>query len=197
MSEVTTDQDLLERATRGDESAFMSLYNRHRDMVFRFAYRMISSADSAEDITHDCFLSLMKHPKRFDASRASLRTYLCAAARNLVLKRFHGTSHQVALDELPEALAVSGGPGPLGELLDKELAEVVRTALTSLAPLQREALILFEYENMTLVEIAAVVSADVGTVKARLHRGREQLRRQLAPYFKSSPRGIAVERCQQ
>jgi RNA polymerase sigma-70 factor (ECF subfamily) len=195
MSEVTTDQDLLERAVRGDEAAFMSLYSRHRDTVFRFAYRMIGSAESAEDITHDCFLSLIKHPGRFDESRASLRTYLCAAARNLVLKRFNGTSHHVALDDLTEAFAVSSGPGPLGQLLDKELAELVQAALTGLSPLQREALILFEYENMTLVEIAAVVSADVGTVKARLHRGREQLRRVLAPYFKS--RVIEVERCHQ
>ena len=78
-----TDERLLNRASRGDEAAFLLLYERHRDAVFRFAYRLLGSVGSAEDVTHDCFLSLLKQPGKFDASRASLRTYLLAAARNL------------------------------------------------------------------------------------------------------------------
>jgi len=52
-----------------------------------------------------------------------------------------------------------------------------------MSPLQREVVVLFEYEEQSLVEIAAIVGADVGTVKSRLHRGRECLRRELAPYL--------------
>jgi RNA polymerase sigma-70 factor (ECF subfamily) len=196
MSDTPTDQDLLYRTTRGDEEAFMLLYHRHRDTVFRFAFRMLGSAEPAEDVTHDCFLSLIRHPRRFDGSRASLRTYLCAAARNLILKRFRGTAKQTSLDELSEGIFVSTKAGPLDDLLDKELSTLVRAALGTLSPLQREALILFEYENMTLLEIAAIVSADVGTVKARLHRGREQLRKLLAPYARSNSDEIVLERCQ-
>ena len=59
--------------------------------------------------------------------------------------------------------------------------------------MQREALILFEYEELSLAEIALIVGADVGTVKARLHRARQRLRRSLAPYLRSSTEAFAVE----
>ena len=75
--------------------------------------------------------------------------------------------------------------GPLHKLLDEELAVAVRKAIEELPPLQREALVLFEYEELPLREIAAVVGADVGTVKARLHRARQSLKQKLAPYLKS------------
>jgi len=65
-----------------------------------------------------------------------------------------------------------------------EIATAVSTAVADLPLLQQEALILFEYEGATLEEIAQVVGADVGTVKSRLHRARERLRRTLAPHRK-------------
>jgi RNA polymerase sigma-70 factor (ECF subfamily) len=59
----------------------------------------------------------------------------------------------------------------------------VRRAVAALPPLQRESIILFEYEGMSLAEVAAVCDSDVGTIKARLHRARERLRRGLAPFL--------------
>lgn len=161
------------------------LYERHRDGLYRFLYRLLGSAELAEDLTHDCFLSLIRQPERFDPQRASLRTYLFAAARNLALKHFRQTGHETVLDEVREELHMPERDEPLQQMLEEELVAIVRQAMAELPPLQREALILFEYEGLSLAEIAAVVEADVGTVKARLHRGRERLRRALAPYFKS------------
>ncbi len=71
----------------------------------------------------------------------------------------------------------------------------MRRAIAGLELLQREALILFEYEELTLAEIAAIVEADVGTVKSRLHRARERLRKVLAPYFKDRLKTPAVKEC--
>jgi RNA polymerase sigma-70 factor (ECF subfamily) len=181
-----TEDKLLKKACRGDETAFLLLYERHRDGLYRFLYRLSGSAELAEDLTQDCFLSLVRQPERFDPSRASLRTYLYAAARNLALKHFRQMGHEAALDELPEERPVPDRREPLQQLLEEELVSEVRQAIAHLPPLQREAMILFEYEGLSLAEIAAVVETDVGTVKARLHRGRERLRRSLAPYFKSS-----------
>ena len=74
------DERLLERAGSGDEKAFALLNERHRQLVFSFAYRLLKSREIAEEVTHDCFLSLFKEPRSFkaDGQRASLRTYLCA-----------------------------------------------------------------------------------------------------------------------
>ena len=68
------DERLLERAGSGGEKAFALLYERHRQLVFSFAYRLLPSREIAEEVTHDCFLSLFKEPRRFkaDGQRASL-----------------------------------------------------------------------------------------------------------------------------
>src|SRR5215475_15031834 len=191
-----TDEKLLENAAKGDETAFVALYQRHRDMVFRFAYRLLQSQETAEEITHDCFLSLIKYPRRFKADRgkASLRTYLCAAARNLAFKRLRRAGAETAFDDFSEQLAAAESQGPLRLLLDAEVSETLRKAVSELPPLQREAVILFEYEEMSLAEIAEVAGADVGTVKSRLHRARQRLRILLAPYFREGV-DINVERC--
>ncbi|MBV9957753.1 MAG: sigma-70 family RNA polymerase sigma factor [Acidobacteria bacterium] len=178
-----TDEQLLTEASRGDEAAFLELYERHRDAVFRFAYRLLGSIEPAEDIAHDCFLSLIQHAERFDPSRASLRTYLYGAARNLAMKHFRRTGQDVAVDEALDAQLPMDESLPLDQLLDEEVSRLVQRAVASLPPLQREALVLFEYEELSLAEIARVVSADVGTVKARLHRARKSLKRSLAGYF--------------
>jgi RNA polymerase sigma-70 factor (ECF subfamily) len=155
---------------------------------------MLESIELAEDVTHECFLSLIKHPERFDPTRASLGTYLYAAARNLALKHFRDQGNEVPEEDARGEL-VSGYAGPLQRLLDAELSSEVRKAIAGLPLRQREALILFEYEELTLAEIASIVGADVGTVKSRLHRARERLRRLLAPYFKSNLRLVAGEKC--
>ena len=188
-----TEAQLLKKAGRGDETAFLLLYERHRTGLYRFLYRMLGSAELAEDLTHDCFLSLIRQPERFDPKRASLRTYLYAAGRNLALNHFRQMGHETVLDELEEELPMTDRLEPLQQLLEEELASKVRQAVAQLPPLQREALILFEYEGLSLAELAAVVETDVGTVKARLYRGRERLRRSLAPYLKSSLLLTSVE----
>ncbi|HXS97512.1 MAG TPA: RNA polymerase sigma factor [Candidatus Limnocylindrales bacterium] len=144
-------------------------FDRHYRAVFDFAYRLTGRADVAEDVTQECFLAFVRAPERFDAARGSVRTYLFAIARNLALKRHrdHGSE-----EPLPEELAARDERGGID----------VATAIAELPPLQRESLVLFE--GCTLEEIATVAGVDVGTVKARLHRARERLRRRLAPYRK-------------
>ena len=182
MTDTTTDERLLEKAAHGETAAFQILYERYRDPIFRFAYRLLGSVEAAEDVTHDCFLSLIKEPGRFDSSRASLRTYIYAAARNLAAKRYNSFARETGIERLDEE--PSDGREPMAQVLDNELAEVVQRAIASLPPLQREALVLFEYDELSLAEIAAIVGADANTVKARLFRAREKLRAGLDRYFR-------------
>ena len=189
-----SDELLLESAKRGDQAAFLELYERHRNGVFGFAYRLLGSFETAEDITHDCFLSLIRRPGGFEPSRGGLRTYLYAAARNLSLKHFRSSSREGALEELSVEPPMPVREQPLHRLLDEELSERVKEAVVSLPPLQREALVLFEYEGLALNEIAEVVGSDVGAVKARLHRARERLRNTLRPYLNSTLEIATLER---
>jgi RNA polymerase sigma-70 factor, ECF subfamily len=186
LPERTTDERLLQQAGEGDQAAFLELYDRYREPIFRFAYRLLGSVEIAEDVTHDCFLSLIRKRENFRPERASLKTYLYAAARNLALKHFRNQGREAGMDEVTHEPQDSPRRGPLRRLLDEELATHVKEAVFSLPPLQREALILFEYEGLSLSEVAEIAGTDVGAIKARLYRAREGLRRFLRPYFESN-----------
>jgi len=189
-----TDERLLEQAADGDGTAFQILYERYRDPIFRFAYRLLGSVEAAEDVAHDCFLSLMRGPGRFDSAKASLRTYIFAAARNLAAKRYNSFGREMAIDELSDEPPVAERHDPIRRVLDDELAGEVERAIASLPPLQREALVLFEYEDLSLAEISAIVGADSNAVKARLFRAREKLRVRLDPYFRNGREAATVKR---
>jgi RNA polymerase sigma-70 factor (ECF subfamily) len=186
LPERDTDELLLEMAGAGDAAAFIHLYKRHRAAIFRFSYRLTGSVEVAEDITHDCFLSLIRKPENFQPNRATLRTYLLSAARNLWLKQLRSSGREGTLDELDEDRLISPDREPLNRLLDNELSMKVQQAVSSLPPLQREALVLFEYEGLALSEIASLIGTDVGAVKSRIHRARERLRNILGPYLNTS-----------
>ena len=185
MPDTDTDEDLLRRARAGEEDAFLSIYTRHRVAMYRFACRLLKSESAAEDVTHDCFLSLFKNPERFDPARGtSLRTYLFAAVHNLAMKQFRRAGQETWTDEATaQEPRTPDAEEPLSQLIEAELATTVRAAVEQLPALQREVLILFEFEDLSLAEIALVVNAEVNTVKSRLGRARAGLRRTLAPYL--------------
>ena len=193
MHDGGAEAELLLKAARGDEPAFLLLYERHRTPVFRFACRMLGSSPMAEDVTQECFLSVLRRPEAFRAERASLRTYLCAIARHLALKQLRKRGEETTVDDSPDdAPAEAGASDPLNVVLQEEAAEAVRQAVAALPPLQREAVVLFEYQEMSLADIAATCAIDVGTVKSRLHRARERLRRTLAPWLAGGPGAAAA-----
>ncbi len=172
-----TDEDLLAEARRGGEDAFRALYERYRDPLFRLAYRLTGSAPLSEDLVHDCFVSLLG--KGFQAARGALRPYIYATIRNLVHKHFRDHRREEPTGDFD--CNASEQPGPLGDLISRETAAEVRAAVGELPLLQREVLVLFEYEQISLAAIAAMVEADLSAVKSRLHRARESLRKKLDP----------------
>ncbi len=151
-------------------------FDQHHQAVFSFAYRLTGKPDIAEDIAQECFLALIRAPHRYDPSRGTMKVFLFSIVRNLALKQYRDLRE----DQIPDG-AEEEASDPRHSI---DIASAVATAVAALPPLQQEALILFEYEGATLEEIAQIVSADVGTVKSRLHRARERLRLVLAPYRK-------------
>jgi RNA polymerase sigma factor (sigma-70 family) len=159
------------------DAEFRIAFEQNKDAVYRFAWRMCGSPAVAEDIAQEVFLTLLRQPGRFDPARGALRSFLLAVARNLVLKRWRDEHHWNELgDDLEDELTT-----PDIDLESRETADAVSAAVASLPPLQREVLILAQYEEWSLEEIARAVDAEIGTVKSRLHRARENLRRMLAP----------------
>lgn len=151
-------------------------FDQYSRPVYRFVYRLTRREDVAEDVVQDAFLALVRAPERFDAARGAMRAYLFAIARNLVLKRYrdYRREEQWESEEAPIS--------PIDPRSVLDLRTAIAAAIAALPLLQREAVILFEYEGVTLEELAQIVGADAGTVKSRLHRARARLRRSLACY---------------
>jgi RNA polymerase sigma-70 factor (ECF subfamily) len=162
------------------DAEFQAAFDQHKDAVYRFAWRMAGSPAAAEDITQEVFVGFLRYPNRFDPARGTLRAFLLGIARNLALKHWRAEHRFEPLD----------GEAVIAEPIDVDRGEVgdmVGRAVRALRPLQREVVILAEYEGLTLAEIARAVDADVGTIKSRLHRARENLRRMLAPLRSRQP----------
>lgn len=166
--------EAVQLAARGDAPAFRSIWDAHRAAVYRFACWMLADRAAAEDATQETFLALIERPERFDSTRASLRTFLLAIARNQCRLRRRALLREAAMEEAEVA-----GPEAAAAFESTEAAARLNAAIAALPPLQREAIFLFEYEGLSLEESAAVAGTDVGTLKSRLHRARQRLRRQL------------------
>lgn len=185
------DEDLTQarRVADGDAEAFSRLYDRYRDRVFGYAYRMLGSQSIAEDVTHEAFLALIENPERFRPELGSMKTFLCAVARNCILNHFRKRGAAIEDffedDELQSVIDESE-PDPLAALLDRELGVKIKESIALLPPLQREVIVLREFQELSYEEISIVVGAETGVVKARLYRARQTLGKRLAPYLVSN-----------
>jgi RNA polymerase sigma-70 factor (ECF subfamily) len=179
--ESMAEADLVHDARKGNEPAFLAIYHRHRSPVFQFAWRLTGSQAVAEDVTQECFLALLRGAA-FDDDRGGLRTYLFGIARNLVLRR-----SRISEREAEESANATAPIDVLGDLLKAERSELVASAMAQLPMLQREAIVLFTFEELSLEEIAKITGVDVGAVKSRLHRARESMRTALAPLLIRDP----------
>ena len=153
---------------------FREAFHSHKEVLYRFAYRMTGSRVVAEDVVQESFLALWRRPGAYDPQRGAVRAFLLGIARNLILKLWRDERAHEDLD------AESSVCQPV-DLPAGERAAFVARAVAMLPPLQREALILAEYEELSLEEIARATGAEVAAAKSRLHRARENLRRLLAP----------------
>jgi RNA polymerase sigma-70 factor (ECF subfamily) len=180
-----TDAELLARSSQGDDAAFRMLYERHVKAVFSFAWLLMNSRADAEDITQESFLVLMRKAAAFDPTRAQLRTWMLSVTRHLCwqYKQRSNRAEQLGVEPCAQDATVEQAA------ITSEIEWAVRHAVQALPEAQREAIFLFEFEGLSLKEASSVLNIDVNAVKARLHRGREQLKRSLAE-FKPGIKGI-------
>ena len=178
MTAPETDEELLAQIHSGDEQAFVSLYRRRQAAIFRFVLNMSGSESTAEDITQEVFLAVIRDRFGFDPVRGSLSGYLFGIARKLVLRHMQRGRLDVALEPgvdeaaLPE-LAVDDDP--LLDLTHREGLDALRRAVLALPRRYREVVVLCDLEEMDYADAAVVLGCPIGTVRSRLHRARALL----------------------
>lgn len=166
------DAELVRRALGGERDAFALLYRRHQGAVYRFACAMTGSATLGEDVLQDVFLALMRDLERYDPGRGPLRTYLFGVARNVARSRSRSFWRLLSLDHADET---AGADDPGAALSASEDTRHLRRCLRALPGRYREVIVLCDLQELDYAGAATVIGVPVGTVRSRLHRGRQML----------------------
>jgi RNA polymerase sigma-70 factor (ECF subfamily) len=164
------DTRLLGEIAAGDEQAFIELYRRRHQDIYRFVFAMAKSRSFAQDVTQEVFLNVLENACRFDAAKGTVRAWLFGCARHVTLDRLRLERRWT--DEMPpEGIAPDGDE----RLLADQRIERLHAAIVRLPIEYREALVLCELHELSYAETAATLGCPVGTVRSRLHRGRALL----------------------
>ncbi len=170
---------LLKRAARGDEQAFLALYQKHQSALYRYALRMTGSSWAAEEVVQEVFLVLIREPQKYQAERGELGAFLFGVARNRVMKQLEKIPREMSLDVMNADGSVWREPeDPLTPMMiaeKRERIEQVREAVLDLPAEFREAVVLCELEELSYEEAANVCGCPICTIRSRLHRGRALL----------------------
>jgi RNA polymerase sigma-70 factor (ECF subfamily) len=174
------DLDLARRHAAGERGVFDEVYAEYASMVFSLALRLSGQAEDAADLTQEVFLRIHRHLGSF-GGRSTLKTWIYRVALNHIRERLE-RHRPVTLplgEETDEPGAVrlaDPGRGPEELAVAADLGRLVARALALLPLAFREAVVLRDLEGLAYEEIAAITGLNLGTVRSRIARGREQLR---------------------
>ena len=185
--------DLVERARNGDEDASRALVEALHRPVIATIYRFLGTGyrREVEDLAQEVFLKVFRALDRFDPSRAKFTTWVYTFVRNhcfdvLKKRKLKTTSmHSVGADETDRDFPDARELQPTQDAENTELGRRIGEALSTLGEDQRMVFVLREYEQLDYREIASITGVNEGTVKSRLFRAKESLRKQLAPYLEA------------
>ena len=183
--------EFLERLRNGDPEAFDNLITRYSGDIYAVLFRITESPEDAADLTQETFLSALRSIKSF-RGESELKTWLTRIAINHSRNRFRWWKRRkkdatISLDSPVGDTDNSVGDSIAGEgesaeevVLRQERERALRKALTQLPEHYREAIVLCDIEGYSYDEIAAALEINIGTVKSRIARGREELRKRLS-----------------
>jgi RNA polymerase sigma-70 factor (ECF subfamily) len=164
---MMNDEALMLAFQHGSREAFDELFARYRQPLYGYFRRRLASRERAEDLTQEAFLAVLRATERYQP-RAAVRTYL------------YGISIKLLAAERRKLARVECAADPVCDpAADKALW--VRQALDRLEPMEREILMLREYEQLSYAEIAELLRLPLNTVRTRLFRSRAALRSYLEP----------------
>jgi RNA polymerase sigma-70 factor (ECF subfamily) len=175
---AATDEQLARRVQRGHTSDLALLVERHHSPLLGFLYRLTGGDRAlAEDLTQETFLRALRSIRQYQTSRP-FKPWLYAIAVNVARDHFKRAATRYVVMLTDDELLALPDPIDLEEVIEVDGPRLA-AAIMSLPLHQREAIILRYDQDLSLAEIAAVLSIPIGTVKSRLSLGLRQLRQQL------------------
>ena len=181
----------MERLVAGQDAALNDLMERHATPVFHFLCRMTGNEDDANDLAQETFVRVFRSRESFRANE-KFSTWLYTIAANLARNHFRWRSRHPAVSLEAEAegtgqslggVLPAGDPIPSEQALAAERAAAVRAVVAKLPEDLREAIVLCEWEELSVAEAAVVLETTPKAVESRLYRARQILRERLKSWL--------------
>lgn len=169
------------------DELFTELYMRYSHRIYAYCLRILSSEDDAKDVFQETFIGFYKSDKfqKLDFYNISIFGYLLISSRNLCLNCKRARKNFVAVDELLDSFNNS-------RYEEKELLQLISMSLEFLDFQHRETFVLRQYEGLSYTEIAEITDSKASTVRNRVWRAKDKIRKILAPYIDDLNRNMKV-----
>ena len=186
------DREIIERFNGGEPEAFDLLVQKHSSRAYQIAYGVLGTREDAEEVAQDVFVRVYRALPKFRGD-SEFTTWMYRIAVNLARNRYRwnksrGGQRTISIDAPIESSGDTNESGidlpeerltPDDEISLDEFRKNISEELQKLPPLYREALVLRNVENMSYENIASVLGCKLGTIKSRIARAREELRKRL------------------
>jgi len=183
--DLDSDVALVRRARDGDYGAFELLFERHRSLVYRFAYQMTSRRDDAEDVVQEAFVRAYQNMHRY-RDEAKFTTWLLRIVTNLCTDQARMSQRRTALEQQEAVgaldwMTIGDVDDPVQNLEEDRRKKALRKALNALPNHHRSVIVLRDIEEREYPEIAQILGCTIGGAKLRVLRARRALRDRIAP----------------
>ncbi len=189
------DFELVKAAKKGDQEAFSELVEKYSHQVFALCIKILNDYGEAEDLTQEVFLKVYKNIKKFKG-KSKFSTWLYQITLNAAINRVNYLKkrHHYDISSI-NVTSVRGGDEDYGidladpsrtsedDVIGKETYQIILKAINELPEEFRVVILLRDVEEKSYQEIAEILNVPEGTVKSRIHRAREILKKKLEPYL--------------
>jgi len=176
--EKLSDEELfrcLKSESKDAEKAFTEIYNRYSPYVFAYCRRFLGSTEGAEDMFQEAFMRFHQSALKIE-EMTNVKAYLLSIARNLCHNFLRDEKSNVSFEDYGNFIVENRHE-------DDELLDLIKRAIELMPDELRELFILREYDGMTYTQIAKITESNVNTVKVKLFRARQKLKKILEPYI--------------
>lgn len=183
--ESDSDESLVRRARNGEFGAFEQLFERHRQLVYRFAFQMTRRRDDAEDLVQEAFVRAYQNLHRY-RDEAKFTTWLLRIVSNLCTDQARMSTRRNALEQREATdsldwMTVGHFENPVDNLIADQRKAALKTAMLALPEHHRMMIVMRDIEEREYEEIAQICNTSLGGAKLRVLRARRALRDRIAP----------------
>lgn len=173
------DSILIKDYKRGDQSAFTELFNRYKNIVYNFIYRLVTNPDVAEDLLENTFIKMIRSLDKYQ-ERYKFKQWLFSIANSVTIDYLRKRRKEFLVDPIEDWMELPDDSPSTQVMLEKEeLKNIIEDKVNKLPPKQKQVFIMRQETNLTFREIAEILGCPISTVLSRMHNAVVNLRRSL------------------